>query len=395
MRHNKLMSVVTLACALAIPLSAVHTVLAVEAPAPVTTEGTDTPDAAPVADAAAETPVGEAAPVTPEETPEVAVPEGEAETIVVEAEDEVVAETPEAPTSPVVTLPAAVETPSVEADKPQTDHWAASVAATAHHGTIAQTGDQLKPNAVVRVNDTLVLRYKIVYEGKGQWRGVKADFAVPKNYQLANVNNRITLRIGGRTTTIENRQTNTLTKVAVGDLDAKKTKSITVDVPVVAKGTTANQAAATARFYGAAHERKATLALPKPKAHEYALQAAPNFTFGSTTVEAIATRQTTVYGRADSALTVLNTDKAKVARVTARLSSFDLGAGYRPGGVTLKFRAGGQWVSLQDNNTTTTVMADMNGHQRVTESQLVIDQFDLVSAGQKSATITWEMSNTR
>ncbi|KRN22709.1 hypothetical protein [Lacticaseibacillus camelliae] len=403
MRQTKLMTLVTLACALAIPLSSLTPVLAVDsgtaAPAAQVVAADDaataTEAAAPSADSATATAPKEDVPAVQPSTPSV-TPETEAEPAIPTPapETEAVAPTPAPEAEANAAAPAVKPMPetAAAADKhhPEKEEWRAKATGEVRLGTIWNTGGPVG-NATVQANDHLVVRYTLNYNDSKNidWKKLTGTFTVPTNYQLAPSAQGMTIRVNGRSQVVTASGTNRLNNILLGTAHTTHAKSIIVDIPVVAKDDARNQAKATAEFNVPKHHAKTEVALPLPK-HKLSLDV-PGFFFGWTSVKAIASGQVVQNNvhAPNGWLDFENTDPNLKGRLTASMSSFNLGDGYQPGGVTLKFSVGKYQVALKDNSTTTTIGNGQSIDAPIDNSQLIIDQFDGVTAGTKAGTITW------
>lgn len=402
MRQKKIMTLVTLACALAIPLSSLTPVLAVDSGTTPPAAQVATADEATTATAGttaatdnatpAATPNEEAPAVQPS-TPSV-TPETEAEpalpTPTPAPETEAAAPEAEADVSAPTAQPAPEAADTAEKHHPEKEDWRAKASGTVLLGTIWNTGGAVG-NTTVHANDNLVLRYTLNYNDSKNidWKKLTGTFVVPTNYQLAPSSQGMTIRVNGRTQLAHASGTNRLNNVSLGSAYTPNAKSMTVDIPVVAKDDDHRQLTATAEFSVTKHAAKTTLTLPKPK-HKLSLDV-PGFFFGWTSVQAIASGQVVKNNihAPNGWLDFENTDPNLKGRLTASMSSFNLGAGYQPGGVTLRFRVGKNQVTLKDNSMATTITNGQTIDAPIDNSQLIIDQFDGVTAGTKSGTITW------
>lgn len=385
MRQNKMLSLITLACALAMPLSGISPVMAID-------------NSTPAASAVAETPTTDAAsdtPAQPAETPsaEPALPDQGEPATPAEAETPAVtdpAAPAEAPT--VAEAPAAKpEAPGAEtAPKDNDKTLPGKATGTTLFGTVDEPGDPVG-TATIHEGERLLLRFVLDIKGAdADWAHLQASFSIPANYQFDGTESSLTVRINGQSVT-EHPSGQTLENINLGKHYTKGITKFTVDIPVIATATAANQKAATAEFK--VKSRTLTLALPMPTPQKDKLTlTAPDFNFGETSVKAISLGNV-LLARGDAPSSTLTIENSREnGRLTASMSSFALGDGYRPGNVSLAFTIGGREVTLTDNDTATDVIAGNSGDYQLTNSKLMINQFDTPDAGMKTATITWTLA---
>ncbi|MFD1441826.1 hypothetical protein [Lacticaseibacillus hegangensis] len=380
MRQKKILSLVTLACALAMPLSSISPVLAIDDLTPATTSPvdtalaeTDTTETASAADASAEQP-SVAVPAPEAAAPEPAAP----------------AETPDQPATPApetavpeATAPEA-ETPA-EAVEPVRENWQGKATSDARLGTSWNASQPI--GTTVNVGDRVVMRYSFD-RGSSQnidWGKLQAEFAIPADYQLAAENGRVTIQVNGANRQI---QTSNLNEFKLGQIQIPTRGQATVDVPLIAKNDQGRQNLATGNFFVGSHHATTSKHLTKPR-HQVSLTV-PGFNFGQTSVRDIALGQVTL-STANSTMAVKNTHEA--GRVTASMTSFKLGQGYQAGNVALQFGIGNKAITLRDDATPLTIADGKSNTYQLTNSKLIINQFRGITAGEKAAEITWTLTN--